>query len=1159
MATLAFINSTEVINELSYRYGIFNNHKSYYLEITKRFSSLPLDVMFKRTEKVVIDEIKASIKNGNDKWFINYIESELNVHKNPLKALANIGKLCSDWHLSLDISELGSLIGRMPLLDRAFHNVLSKFKVVNQSAIESITDNKYLVNMFVAYAMIKNIFSDEEELDKDSDEGQNEPAEVDYYLDDSTKLYLKEIGEFPLLTFEEEKELGQKIKQGSEYAKQKMAEHNLRLVVNIAKRYLNKGLDFGDLIGAGNEGLLRAIEDWNPDLGFKFSTYATWWIRQAITRTLADTGRTIRLPVHTHETYSKIKKTRNKLVAQYGESVTWEDVAYELNMDPKKVEEIARQFMDSVSLNSPVSDGDDDKELLDMLSDTQGLTPEEIVTNEDFKRYISSVLTRLSAKQERIIRLRFGIQDFDNPRLEYSSTHTLEEVGNLYGVTRERIRQIELKALKRLRLPNLMGNIYADSQYAFSKKNILNKPSKNSSSDTSASLESKVTMGIADTTLELTNSSQSSVEKEESKMAKRINEERYLYEVLNCTIDEFNVIKRYILQKKARGLEAIIIVHGKDLDQKGSIDKLNKTQKVDYNNIIGLVKQRLIKYRNLEIVSLQQKLQLTDDDYSVALNYIKQHDPKKIVVAVHGENYAGYANTAVLSRHEEVSYYKIITDAVNYALSFKGGVTIQEYLCIPDRYWESFKKMILGDENKRNYFTLIFGNDLDRKVNIASIPIEKQKKFNSQVKILNDLFLKVQKYEQQDLFSICGISPEYREELVELLKDDTVLKSLFGDNLSSNCNVTTFLSLKDNEFDAAIMRAKKAKNSLNKGATLQSILELSEKDKDIITYIRQALDFSDPCNVPLQQAFGEDLLGIKNEEVNVYNQIARLKTAVNKALLLKNKTLFDNPDFSPSQIIKIRSRILKSLGYETVAKLYGPLLDQKIDLQAFFAMDGRTYARMEIAIKQFIEESKEPDVMDEQINFCEGKNLTDILGFSLEELELCLEKVNDEENIKILKSFHGDNLDQPFSSLNPYVTTTTLKTYIIFISSLKNLYELMPKSSLAPAEPVDNNESEAIDLADYNLPLFREAIKIVPIEYRYILMLHLGLQEEGIAYSTEQLMIIFNRSKEEIENALIRGKIFFDEIVVAYQKAYQRSFPMENVSSNSRKKVVHND
>jgi len=264
-------------------------------------------------------------------------------------------------------------------------------------------------------------------------------------IDDPVRMYLKEIGRVPLLTAEEEIELAKRMEQGDEEAKKKLAEANLRLVVSIAKRYVGRGMLFLDLIQEGNLGLIKAVEKFDYGKGFKFSTYATWWIRQAITRAIADQARTIRIPVHMVETINKLIRVSRQLLQELGRDPTPEEIAVAMEIPVERVREIQKVAQEPVSLETPIGE-EEDSHLGDFIEDEDAPAPAEAASYILLKEQLESVLDTLTPREEKVLRLRFGLDD--------GRSRTLEEVGQEFGVTRERIRQIEAKALRKLRHPS---------------------------------------------------------------------------------------------------------------------------------------------------------------------------------------------------------------------------------------------------------------------------------------------------------------------------------------------------------------------------------------------------------------------------------------------------------------------------------------------------------------------------------------------------------------------------------------------------------------------------------------------------------------------------------------------------------------------------------
>src|SRR5579884_28535 len=325
------------------------------------------------------------------------------------------------------------------------------------SAIPDVPDNAEILDKLYTELADVNIevtvtepdvehFTDQWEAEEETEEEDTASTAVyldDDVADDSVRLYLREIGKIPLLSAEEELALAQRVVAGDKDAKDKMAEANMRLVVSIAKRYVGRGLDLLDLIQEGNTGLLRAVEKFDPDKGFKFSTYATWWIRQAITRAIADQARTIRIPVHMVETINKLLRTQRRLTQELNREPTNDEIAKEMEIDVDKVEHIMKIKQDISSLDASIRDDEEDSVLADFIEDEDTVSPEESATGQLLKEQVKDMLGALTEREQKILKLRFGLED--------GKSHTLEEVGQEFSVTRERIRQIEAKALAKLR------------------------------------------------------------------------------------------------------------------------------------------------------------------------------------------------------------------------------------------------------------------------------------------------------------------------------------------------------------------------------------------------------------------------------------------------------------------------------------------------------------------------------------------------------------------------------------------------------------------------------------------------------------------------------------------------------------------------------------
>ncbi len=346
-----------------------------------------------------------------------------------------------------DISNKKAIV--KDLVDKGRKRGMLTFKEINEAfeemdlepeQIEKIYESIEQMGIEVIEDMdedLKRIATNEEEIDLSLPEGIN--------VDDHVRMYLKEIGKVPLLSPEEELALAQRMVEGDEVAKMRLTEANLRLVVSIAKRYVGRGMLFLDLIQEGNLGLIKAVEKFDYSKGFKFSTYATWWIRQAITRAIADQARTIRIPVHMVETINKLIRVSRQLLQELGRDPSPEEIAKEMNMSIDKVREIMKIAQEPVSLETPIGE-EEDSHLGDFIPDDEAPAPSEMASFTLLKEQLMDVLDTLTSREEKVLRLRFGLDD-GRPR-------TLEEVGKVFDVTRERIRQIEAKALRKLRHPS---------------------------------------------------------------------------------------------------------------------------------------------------------------------------------------------------------------------------------------------------------------------------------------------------------------------------------------------------------------------------------------------------------------------------------------------------------------------------------------------------------------------------------------------------------------------------------------------------------------------------------------------------------------------------------------------------------------------------------
>lgn len=356
-----------------------------------------------------------------------------------LKALVELGKKKKNM---LEIPEIAEVISDMELSDEQMEKIYEYLEAQNIEVLRISADTDVDTDVLIDSEPDELLLADEEEVDMEKID-LTVPDGVS--IEDPVRMYLKEIGKVPLLTADEEIELAKRMAKGDEEAKKRLAEANLRLVVSIAKRYVGRGMLFLDLIQEGNLGLIKAVEKFDYEKGFKFSTYATWWIRQAITRAIADQARTIRIPVHMVETINKLIRVSRQLLQELGREPTPEEIAKELDMPVERVREILKISQEPVSLETPIGE-EEDSHLGDFIQDDNVPVPAEAAAATLLKEQLDEVLSTLTEREQKVLRLRFGMND--------GRARTLEEVGKEFDVTRERIRQIEAKALRKLRHPS---------------------------------------------------------------------------------------------------------------------------------------------------------------------------------------------------------------------------------------------------------------------------------------------------------------------------------------------------------------------------------------------------------------------------------------------------------------------------------------------------------------------------------------------------------------------------------------------------------------------------------------------------------------------------------------------------------------------------------
>lgn len=1266
----------DIILRLQKKFSLFKEEQEYYENIVYSFDEDDLRKLLNLAERKIRNDILQSI-NVDLSWLSRYIRKTTKGESSNLAVLLKVSSLFARWTVDIDLDNISNALEKCPELEELLKNVLKPLKTVNERSIESLTNNKYSFDLLVTYATSKGLIALEEE------EAREDDLEIDFttgsfqdeekghlYSGDLVKQYLMEIGKKKLLTPDEEYETAMRASEGDQKAYDKLVEHNLRLVVNVAKRHLGRNLPFLDLIQAGNEGLMKAARRFDYKRGYKFSTYATWWIRQAIDRSVKDESRGIRIPVHLYDTYYKLAKTREQLTKKYGEQVSWELVAYELDMDPRKVEEIVRDFLDIVSLETPVGD-DEESEFGDFIENPSDITPEDAVLNTALSNSLAQALSTLSLREERVIRLRFGISDPNDPKAEYTRSHTLEEVGAIMHVTRERIRQIEAKALRKLRHPSRAK--YLDGYY--DKENVRKDGTAATAEKVQTSRKVAATVeglnakkfnaffasdGLAkeakekiyllpdedqdalyqrfgDNLDELNTvdvkiirlatkaveklirvlqepgfipqktaeysykevsgpivTVQKSTEKEMVEMPKKYNGVQGLQEILECTSDELKMLSDYIKkQNTSMSSQSLIKAYGEELTNIVDIDEvLDDIERKNYYNGLAILKKVLKSIREMPIISFKERVGCPDEYYDELITLLKECAGFDILQSIYGDNLEGYSNEAILIRKEEGIYKRIIDYSQNFVNKKTAVYSLKNVLGVDDVEYSHVLDFINRTESIKMLLAKVFGEDLNGSEDLSDISKTDKAMYKKTINKIKDLIAEARKLAGKHLTEITELSLEDISLAVDSMKSPNmkdILVRLFGEKLDGVINISEFYCTGNNTFISATNYLKSiAESKDNIAPVLQKTFNLNDEDLDLLDFLRISLNDDEEKKNKLVACYGDDLRSSRNLTGDYnYAILKALRSKMAIAVNIKNKNLIDAYDLTPSAFIRVRKAIMKSRFNEIATLIYGEDLSGIANMAEYFKLDGRSYYGFNLGVNNVIKAvSYESGTVDREIDSYEGKHLLDILGISEEELNKYLPYISG-NSLSILASIHGQNNDIAFTCFNPKVNFELCISYKEAIAEIKVLMErgievdapkpedLSNPGDIPEGAPLEENNdvsgynegqeevellvpgNPVVSLTNYTHPLFKEAIKVVPINYRYILTLHLGLQDDGICYSVDTLMEIFNRSREEIEEALTRGKVFFDEIVKAYENVYATSFPSEEIGE-ARKRIPKN-
>ena len=1035
----------KLLEELKSEFYFFETDDNYYND------KIDLGRIYERIHKLIIKDILLKWHNLDIDWFINPIINS----KNFLKSLKDgIGKL-KKYNISINIEYLENILQKYPEFDYCIAKLFEGKENVNSDDLNKMSSNENIVDILTMYAIIKGLYVEDLE---------NEISDKDLkdigISSDSIRVYLKEIKQYPLLSVTEEQELAKRIAEGDEEAKKKFIESNLRLVVSIAKRYTNRGLSFLDLIQEGNIGLMKAVEKFDYNKGYRFSTYATWRIRHAITRALANQARTIRVPVHMVETINKMSRVQRQLTLELNRKPSAEEIAIEMEMPVYKIKELIRNSQNITSLETPIGE-EKDTFLRDFIPDETNLSPEEYTEKIMMKENINTLLMDLNPKEQNILKLRFGLID--------GKKHTLEEVGQIYGMARESIRQIEAKALKKLRHPIRAKELEDFYEYDPFNKSLEKDLTNNEDIQL---IQEKYRELILERINLVTKYQQEciilkygsnllrlyDVNDNVSKIADKaianilgfINEERYLSDTLNNVLAINPKERKYLVDiiLNSRYSQTFQKIFGQALNEQMHINlcDLNDVDKENYFFGMNLLRLKLKEYRDLRkkdnnIMSLTNILRCTKKDLTNLSFLLIADDEMHILFQYFGYDLSNIVSKDELQEEELNKTYEALQIVKEKYLNQERPMYLKDILGLSDEDFMYF----LNNVNYRTFnykpLSLIYGSDLSQKENNEEIDTKELIKMLIKLKnVINNLF-KNRNSEGKYLKNIIGATDEEFEYLIELFnKKNTkmyrLLQKLFGENLDEIKKIS-INHLNKSESALYYFAIQNLKNELeeyrnfiinqDKFIILPNILQCTKEDLTNVSFLLIA---DDELHI-LFQYFGYDLSNIvskdelQEEELNkTYEALQIVKEKYlnqERPMYLKDILGLSDEDF----MYFLNNVNYRTFNYKPLSLIYGSDLSQKENNEE---IDTKELIKILIKLKNMVN------------NLLKNRNknyLKNIIGATDEEFKNLIKMLSKKtKSYLLLQKIYGENLDEA-KKIN--ISNLDQKEKYLYYYAIKNL------------------------------------------------------------------------------------------------------------------------